>query len=83
MSLVGTVAEEDITKPLWPKPENDNSLDILEARRPNCLMPLWSDNSRTGKVCGKTRIHETIRDVVVYHSPYCAGCHRLAYQVTA
>lgn len=59
----------------WPKPENDNSVDIFDTQEHHCRMPLWGHSLRVGKVCGKPRLR--------FNSPYCASCHKLAYTPAA
>lgn len=59
------------TQDNWPKPENDNSVDIFETREHHCRMPLWDHLRRSGKVCGQPRFR--------FSSSYCASCYKLAY----
>jgi len=60
----------------WPKPENEHSVLIADLKSTHCQMPLWDFIAPDSKYCGRPRLR--FREVTV--SPYCAGCHKLAYQ---
>lgn len=60
----------------WPKPENEESVLIADVKSYHCQMPLWDFIGPQSKYCGRPRLR--FREITV--SPYCAGCHKLAYQ---
>lgn len=68
-----------MTTPEWPKPANEFSVSFGENQHMQCNMPLWSAFEYTGLVCGKPRLSTVVREIAVPISPYCAGCHQLAY----
>lgn len=73
------LSKEPMTTEGWPKEPNELSVDIFDRGHMGCMMPLWSVNQRTGMVCGKPRLSTEKRNIEVPISPYCAGCHQLAY----
>lgn len=73
------LSREPMTTPSWPKPANEHSVDFGETKFMQCQMPLWSGHEYTGLVCGKPRLSSIVRGIPVPVSPYCAGCHQLAY----
>lgn len=73
------LSREPMTTPNWPKEPNAASVEFGDHEHLQCSMPLWSVNEYTGMVCGKQRLSTEKRGILVPISPYCAGCHQLAY----